>query len=235
LLDALSQLDESAVKQRPAWAQRYATKPLRDLNDKVVAQQHKVEKARTRLTKLQGQREELEARDQLYLGTGRALELQVRDVFELLGGKVSEPVPDRDDWRVSFPEGDAVIEVKGVKKSAAEKHAAQLEKWVAGAYEEKGKMPKGILIVNTWREKSLAERTDEDFPPQMLPYSEGRGHCLLTGLQLFLIRADVEANSKRAAHCRKKLLDGVGILEEPTDWRTVITETESEPEEQDAT
>jgi hypothetical protein len=231
LLDALDQLNESAVQARPAWAERYATKPQQEINEKVVAQRQKVEKARTRLTKLQTQREELVARDQLFLGTGRALELQVRSVFELLGGTVSEPVPGRADWQVAFPEGNAVLEVKGLKKSAAEKHAAQLEKWVAGALEETGEMPKGILIANTWRETALADRSNDDFPGQMLPYSEGRGHCLLTGLRLFLIRADVEADPKRAAHWRKKLLQTNGVLSEPSDWRQVITETGAEPQE----
>ena len=95
-------------------------------------------------------------------------------------------------------------------------------------------MPKGILVANTWREKSLADRSEDDFPGQMLPYSEGRGHCLLTGLQLFLIRADVEADSKRATHWREKLLQTSGVLREPSDWRPVISETGAKPEESDA-
>ena len=161
LIAALLQLNAGAVNTRPAWAERYATEAQEKLRDGVIAQQRKVESARTRLTKLQSQKKEAEARDQLFLGTGRALELQVRDVLELLGGSVTEPEPGRDDWRVAFPEGDAVLEVKGVTKSAAEKHAAQLEKWVAGAYEETDKMPKGILVVNTWRETPLSGRDKE--------------------------------------------------------------------------
>jgi hypothetical protein len=231
LVDALLELNSGSVSSRPPWAANYATEKQQKLRDGVVAQQRKVEKARARLTKLQAQKEEAEARDQLYLGTGRALELQVREVLELLGGKVVAPEPGRDDWRVSFPEGDAVLEVKGVKKSAAEKHAAQLEKWVANTYEETGKMPKGILVVNTWRETRLSEREQEDFPAQMIPYSKGRGHCLATGLQLFLIRADVEKDSTRAEYWRKRLLKTKGVLTTPTDWRPVIhlTQTEDVP------
>lgn len=228
LVDALLQLNAGAVNARPAWAESYATEAQQKLRDSVVVQQKKVENARARLTKLQGQKEDAEARDQLFLGTGRALELQVRDVLELLGGTVTDPEPGRDDWRVSFPEGDAVLEVKGVKKSAAEKHAAQLEKWVAGAYEETGTMPKGILAVNTWREIPLSERVKDDFPAQMIPYSKGRGHCLVTGLQLFLIRADVEVNPARAEYWRKTLLKAKGVLTKPSDWRAVIQVTETE-------
>lgn len=227
LLAAIEQLTDTAGASRPAWAEDYATEDQEKLRGAVIEQQTKVESARAKLAKLQQQKSDAEACDQLFLGTGRILENQVRDVLELLGGQVTEPEPGRDDWKVAFPEGEAVVEVKGVSKSAAEKHAAQLEKWVASAYEETGTMPKGILVVNTWRETPLTKRTKEDFPAQMLPYSEGRGHCLVTGLQFFLMRAEVEKDQSRAEHWRKTLLTTSGVI--PTgDWRTVIRETKSE-------
>ncbi len=162
------------------------------------------------------------------LGTGRALELEVKAVLELLGGTVTDPEPGRDDWRVAFPEGEAVVEVKGVKGSAAEKHGAQLEKWVSGAYEANGVMPKGILVVNTWRETPLAERTQADFPDQMLPYCKGRGHSLITGLDLFVIRADIEADATRVEHWRSEILSASGRLIGVPHWKNVITQTTAE-------
>ncbi len=110
------------------------------------------------------------------------------------------------------------MEVKGVGKSAAEKHAAQLEKWVASEMEESGEAPKGILVVNTWRETALDERPAEDFPDQMLKYSKSRGHCLVSGLQLFVIREEVEANPNRAEFWRKKIMKTSGVLAGATDW-----------------
>jgi hypothetical protein len=235
LLATLEELSTRGVTARPAWAKNYATEQQRELITDIATQQERVEKARARLAKLHQERERAEARDQLFLGTGRALELQVREVLELLGGTVIEPPPGRDDWRVDFPEGAAVLEIKGVLKSAAEKHAAQLEKWVASAFEDSGEMPKGILVVNTWREVPLGERTQEDFPSQMLPYSKRRGHCLITGLQLFVIRADVEGNPDRAERWRKLLLSTKGIVAQAKDWRKVIQETKTaETEDDDA-
>jgi len=78
----------------------------------------------------------------------------------------------------------AVVEVKGIIGSAAEKHAAQLEKWVSEYYASSGKKPKGILVVNAFRNIPLQNRDETVFPDQMLPYCEHREHCLLTGLQL---------------------------------------------------
>jgi hypothetical protein len=142
LLEAVTKVLGVRDDDRPEWAQSYRTQQQRDAQAQVVAQQQAVETARAQLSKAESDLAELDAHDQLYLGSGRALEFEVRAVFELLGGAVTEPEPGRDDWRVSFPEGDAVVEVKGVGKSAAEKHAAQLEKWVASAITDEGKAPK---------------------------------------------------------------------------------------------
>jgi len=228
LLAAIEQLSGSASLSRPAWAERYATDEQQRLQAEVVKQQKRVETARAKLATVQQQREAIDAKDQLFLGAGRALELEVRKVLELLGGTVTEPPPGRDDWRVSFPEGDAVVEVKGVSKSAAEKQAAQLAKWVASIYEETEKLPKGILVVNTWRELPLDQRTDKDFPDQMLPYSVQQGHSLVTGLQLFVIQAEVAKDASRAEYWRKQLLSTSGELVGADDWRSIIHEVKTE-------
>lgn len=225
LLAAIEQLSGAKTISRPAWIERYATADQQRLRTEIVKQQKRIESARAKLTKLQQEREEAEARDQLFLGTGRALELEVQNVLELLGGTVTEPESGRNDWKVSFPEGDAVVEVKGVGKSAAEKHAAQLEKWVASVLEETGRSPKGILVINTWRETPLSERTEENFPKQMLPYCQGRGHCIVTGLQLFIIRSMVEKDPGQVEYWRKQLLETVGPVVGCDDWRPVIKET----------
>lgn len=227
LLDAINKMTGSAVNSRPAWSEKYATKGQLELRKTVVKQQARIEEARAKLATLQQQKEEAEAKDQLFLGTGRALELQVKEVLELLNGKVTEPEPGRDDWKVEFPERRAVVEVKGVVKSAAEKNAAQLEKWVAGEMEETGVAPKGVLVVNTWRERELEKRTEADFPNQMIPYCTGREHCLITGLQLFVIRVEIEADPSKADFWRQKILDTSGVLEGVPDWRSVLTETNS--------
>jgi hypothetical protein len=227
LLAAIEQMTGSGVISRPEWASRYATAEQEQLSEDIVQQQKKVATAKSKLATLQQEKAEGELRDQLYLGSGRVLELEVKGVFELLGGTVTEPTPGRDDWRVTFPEGTAVVEVKGLTKSAAEKNAAQLEKWVAGVLEETGKPTKGVLVVNTWRDTPLSERTKDDFPNQMLAYSKSRGHCLVTGLQLYVIRAEVAKDPSRAEYWRKKLLESSGPIQGARNWQAVIQQTQS--------
>jgi len=223
LLAAVEQLGGSSSISRPSWADGYTTNEQARLRTDVVRQQKRIEKARIDLTHAQQKKESAELRNQLFLGTGRTLELEVRKVLELLGGEVTEPPPGRDDWKVSFPEGRIVCEVKGVSRSAAERHAAQLEKWVSSDYDETGKLPKGLLVVNTWRDVPLVGRVEADFPDQMIPYSKSRGHCLISGLQLFVILAEIEANPGRAAHWRNLILATCGVISGCNDWRSVLS------------
>jgi len=189
-----------------------------------------VERARAALTVAQQAVDQSEAADQLYLGTGRALELQVKEVLELLGGTVTEPEPGRDDWRVQFPEGQAVVEVKGVTKSAAEKHAAQLEKWVANHFEETAEQAKGLLVVNAWRELPLDERVEDAFPDQMLRYSTARQHCLMTGLQLFVIREEIALGVSDPADWRSKIMATAGVLNGASEWQEYIQKDDAHEE-----
>jgi hypothetical protein len=62
----------------------------------------------------------------------------------------------------------------------------------------------------------------------MLPYCEGRGHCLITGLQLFAILEDAEKDSSRAKHWRDTILSTAGRIQGCDDWRSVIQEIETE-------
>lgn len=103
-----------------------------------------------------------------------------------------------------------VAEIKGVSKSAAEKHAAQLEKWVSQFIEDNGSIPKALLIVNGFCDTPLADRTEEVFPNQMLKYSESRGHILITTTQLLCLYIETQQNPECKDSRIKELLSSVG-------------------------
>ena len=129
----------------------------------------------------------------LFGAIGTPLENAVAAAFSRLGAAVERGPEGRADLIIVWRDQVAVIEVKGVNKSAAEKQAAQLEKWVSEYFSEHGVQPKGILVVNAFCDVPPQDRTDDAFPAQMLTYSERRGHCLMTGLQL--LGATIEADS----------------------------------------
>lgn len=118
---------------------------------------------------------------QLIAASGEALTSAVSAAFLRLGCESVEVGRDgRRDLLISWRGKDAVVEVKGVSGSAAESHAAQLEKWVAEYFVENGVTPKAILVVNAFRDTPPAGRSGPAFPAQMVGYSTQRGHALVT-------------------------------------------------------
>ena len=96
-------------------------------------------------------------------------------------------------------------------KSAAEKHAAQLEKWVALFIEENEKTPKPLLIVNGYCDLPVTERTEDVFPKQMLKYCKARAHALISTTQLLCLFIEIKNNPECKKERIKELLNTEGI------------------------
>jgi len=141
------------------------------------------------------------------------------EAFRALGAKATRGDPGRDDIILTFDNQSAVVEVKGKKGSAAERDAAQLEKWVAGFKEAKDHDAKGILVINAFCEKPLDQRTDPPFPNQMLKYCEQRGHCLMTSTQLLGMVLTSRGREDKGAECLNKIFSTTGTLEDFVDWQ----------------
>jgi len=120
---------------------------------------------------------------------------------------------NRHDILIKIKTKIAVVEVKGVVKSAAEKHLAQLQKWISSYHIEHDYNPKGILVINTYMNTELEKRSEQDFPVQMLTYAKQMKHCLVTGIQLLCMLLDY--NSKKISQSKviKLLFETVGPLE----------------------
>jgi hypothetical protein len=160
----------------------------------------------------------------LFTGSGDELENEIEVLLEELGFKIIEADRNRDDLIVQFADHIAVIEIKGVNSSAAEKHAAQLEKWVAGYLEKNGVKPKGILIVNSFKDKKLDERNETSFPDQMLnDYCIPRKHCLITSLQLLGLYYEAINHPDKKGQLIKSLFDTIGVYQGFKNWNEFIT------------
>lgn len=147
----------------------------------------------------------------LITSSGEILENIVKQVLSELGFSLKETIPGRTDVIAKYGRKDIVIEIKGVTKSAAEKHAAQLEKWVSLFIEENEKSPKPLLIVNAYCDLPITERTEDTFPKQMLKYCTVRGHALISTIQLLCLFIDIKNNPSCKKERIKELLETEGI------------------------
>ena len=149
-----------------------------------------------------------------------------------MGVNVTEGEANRTDRLATYGDTRIVVEVKGSTKSAAERDAAQLEKWVSEYHVEHGVQPKGILVVNAWSNQKLPDRREPAFPPQMVPFAESRGHALVSGIQLLGAWLDVEADPDKHEEIVESLLACVGPWKRYTDWHEFLSTQQAELSEQ---
>jgi hypothetical protein len=209
---------EAGDFELPSWSQAYSLPDEAKCRDEILQLENNLNILLNKISKEKESLAKIEEYKLLFTGTGKALEIMVKNLFEKLGFKVNEGLPGRDDLIIQSQDGKiAVVEIKGVTKSAAEKHAAQLEKWVSEYYSMNDFMPKGILIVNAFKDTPLAERKSAAFPNQMLQYSKSRNHCLMTGLQLLDIYFETDRNDERKVEIINKIFNTKGILDHKVD------------------
>lgn len=208
--------------EQPEWAEEYRLPGETDARERVLKANKRVARGQQELDRSERDLALHEQRKILVTGTGAALEALVEEAFVALGFDVEEGRPGRSD-RIARSDGQtAVLEIKGLSKSAGERDAAQLEKWVNEHYLEYDEKVKGILVVNGWRGKPLEQRPKPVFPDQMLKYSESRGHCLISGLQLLGAWVEAEQNPGLAEDIRESILSSTGRYARYSDWAAFI-------------
>lgn len=217
-LDALFELSERLSTSLDDYVLPDWTNYFSILNE--TAESIKLEKDLQRLKKIQRsieKQEELICQIQRYktllTASGDQLEDIVKLVLSELGFSLLEAEKGRSDIIAKYGETDIVAEIKGVTKSAAEKHAAQLEKWVAQFTEENEHAPKPLLIVNGFCDTPLLERVENVFPNQMLKYCEARNHVLVTTTQLLCLYIETRNDLSCLDERINGLLSTVGIYQ----------------------
>jgi len=149
----------------------------------------------------------------LLYGTGNQLEEKIEFIFRQFGYEVKKPKGNRDDLIIKYKHDVCVVEVKGVTKSAAEKHSAQLQKWVSNYHVENNHNPKGLLLINTYKDTPINKRREDDFPNQMMKYVKQMDHALLTTAQLFSIYLDFEQKKISLMQIHNLIHSTIGQIE----------------------
>ncbi|MEK4112640.1 hypothetical protein ABIC86_003097 [Paenibacillus sp. DS2363] len=215
-------LNQTPKMMLPEWSRLIEVPGESDIKQEITKKKDELKVLQSRLETLDSELKSLEALKVLFTGTGTYLENMVNRVFKELGFNVSEGVPGRDDLILEYKDHAAVVEVKGVTKSAAEKHAAQLEKWVSEYIISKERTPKGFLVVNAYRDITLEERNEKAFPDQMMNFSTSRNHCLLTGLDLLAVYFYIQNHPEEKEQVIDELLSTCGHFNK-YNWQDYLT------------
>jgi len=202
----------------PKWSAQYRSSHEYQISQELDQLQKERDGLFKKIASKEKELKSLEELKLLFSGTGDALEEVMKRVFVDIGFKLEDTESNREDSIAHYGKKSFVLEMKGIKKSAGEKQAAQLEKYVSIYLSKKGKSPKGLLIVNTYKDTLLEERKDVDFPDQMLDYSTRRDHCLLTGIQLLNLYLDFIKGEISQEDVVSLLVETIGVLDYSSDY-----------------
>lgn len=216
-LDAVFKLEERLVEnieeQLPDWAESFLILSEDDIKENIFNTEQKLEKLQGELESQKNELKSIQEYKYLLTSSGKTLESIVKRVLKEIGFTLFEVEENRTDVIAKYKNRDVVFEIKGVKHSAAEKNAAQLEKWVSEFISVNNKIPKAVLIVNGYYELPITERNEPIFPNQMLKFSKGREHCLLSTYQLLKLFIEIKQHPEKSEDLINELLTTVGIYD----------------------
>jgi hypothetical protein len=223
LLDLIKNLQmELGDFSLPSWSDQYQLPEEKDQLNILSEKEGELKELIEVISKEKERLNRIKEYKLLFSGTGKSLELVVKRVFEEIGFTVKEGKVGRDDLILGYNGKVAVAEIKGLTKSASEKNAAQLEKWVMEYLTENSIHPKGFLIINPYNNLPLKDRDREDFPHQMLQFSEHREHCLITTIQLLGLFLKVKEEPDQRDNLVKELFSTVGKYPRFQDYKEFI-------------
>jgi hypothetical protein len=222
LFDFINDLKKiSGDYSTPEWTKNYLLPGESEIKDEVNKFEQDLQQLLLKINQHKEKFANIDRYKILICGQGVALENQVGTILKEIGFKV-EPGPEgRDDLIIEYEGKVAVVEIKGVSKSAAERHAAQLEKWVSEYQLTNEKKCKGFLIINPYHNVPLDERK-ESFPTQMIDYSAKRGHCLITSLQLLGLYLKIVEDPSQKEQLIASLFDTDGVYQEFSDYNSFL-------------
>ena len=138
-----------------------------------------------------------------------------------LGCDISPGEPGRTDRIIQWRGKVAVLEVKGLTKSAKESDAAQLEKWVSEYTMQNESVPKGILLVNGWRRSCWTSVTRRSFRRKWFRTQRADPTQLVAASQLLTAWLTCTSKAKKATFL-KAMFENTGVLE-GWDWHDAIS------------
>ncbi|MDE7062579.1 MAG: hypothetical protein K2O73_04960 [Lachnospiraceae bacterium] len=200
--------------QLPEWTEDFLIPTERAELEGLHKYQEQLEEIKDKIRAQELVIKELQKLKLAFSSTGENLEKICKEIFLKLGFTELPSEHNRSDLVLQYEKKDVVVEIKGLSKSAGEKNAAQLEKWVSEHIEKYEKQPKAILLVNAFRNVRLDERAEAVFPSQMLKYASNREQCLLSTTQFLGLYLDCMNHPEQKKDNIDKLLHTVGEYKE---------------------
>jgi hypothetical protein len=148
--------------------------------------------------------------------SGKFLEKGITTMMIHLGIQHLIPAGSETDLIINEDDRYIAVEIKGVSGSASLKNSRQLEDWVnktADQYDQEE--VKGLLLINCYHTLPLDKRVDVIFPPNVIEFSQNRGHCLMTTTSLYHMVEDFDKGTLDKGQILELIRTTAGVLDYP--------------------
>lgn len=200
---------EAKLPDLPPWHEQY----LIPGEAQMAALVEKIDQSLAEVIALRDQKRaemaELGYLKRLFTDEGPSLRQAVAVALKGMGFDVQPGPRGKDELVITLGQAVAIVAIKGRTTAASEADAVELDKAVHRHFKEHNVMPKGILVVNGFRDLPLHDRREAVFPTAMHGYAKNRGHCLITGLQLLCLSYEGR-HPDHGPRARNELLHTVG-------------------------
>ncbi|MBT3532593.1 MAG: hypothetical protein HN478_01875 [Rhodospirillaceae bacterium] len=233
-VQAVAALHETVYADRPTpalpdWTGDYSLPGENELKSKIAGAGEQIRALQKDVGHSTKELDRLSLHKLLITGYDTPLELAVDRVLEELGLKIEVGPKGRVDRTAVYGDRKFAVEVQGVRRGAKEDHVRSLIIWVQEvALEDEGKEPKGLLVVNPYRDTPLAERGNNPWTEKIIEICERQGYCVMTGLQLLGLYFDAKTNDARRQELIQQMFDTEGVFAGFENWQDFLTAPESE-------
>lgn len=201
--------DDTQLPGLPAWHDQY----LIPGEAQMAGLLEQIDKALAEVTAMREQKlaekKELGYLKRLFTDEGPSLRHAVATALKGIGFEVQPGARGKDELLARAGDVTAIVLTRGKTGAASEADAVDLDKAVQRHFKAHDVMPKGILVVNSFRDLPLLERREATYPIPLQGYARKRDQCLITGLQLLCLYFDAR-RAGDSAPARDELLRTVG-------------------------
>ncbi len=219
---------EGPEPQLPIWASDYRLPGETELRTRISDANAQINDLHEQVRQRTKTLDELCLHKLLLTAHDSILEGAIDRVLTDLGLKVEPGPKGRVDRTAIYGDRKFAVEVQGVKRGAKEDHARALTIWVQDVALQDGQEPKGLLVVNPYRDTPLAERGGNNrWPGDTIKICKRQGHCAITGLQLLGLYLDAMADDTKREELIERMFSTEGLFKGYEDWTQFLAPVEN--------
>jgi hypothetical protein len=198
----------------PAWVSSYDLPGLQEAQERVDRAEAKLEALEVELDEARNAYREVDRYRRMLWQEGKyGLDLPVRDALSLLGmtnfAKPDEPAT------FSFGDQRVAVETEGSVGAVGMAPHYRLRQRIDREIEERGEAPKGLIIVNGYRETPPPDRPQQ-YQDSLKVAAESMRYCVLEAVKLFeAVRARMTGDDAGVKAFLESLMQTEGIFEGP--------------------